>query len=191
MGTPKYYINDGNEEADWAYKLAKRGMAAFSVGFKPYEFETAKKDGDPAVTYTDSELFEISQVVVPCDREAIQNAIKAKSVNPVVNQLLEDIIKTDLPDKKEVKKEYSQEEIADEIDYLTKMVATTTLSPENIESIRRLTGSDIPDEIKDLVKCKCDGCAVAKCKCVGDKCNDTKCKCKCHDTKSILNVFQK
>ena len=191
MGTPKYYINDGNEEADWAYKLAKRGMAAFSVGFKPYEFETAKKDGDPAVTYTDSELFEISQVVVPCDREAIQNAIKSKSVNPVVNQLLEDIIKTDLPDKKEVKKEYSQEEIADEIDYLTKMVATTTLSPENMELIRRLTGSDIPDEIKDLVKCKCDGCTTSECKCVGNKCNDTKCKCKCHDTKSILNVFQK
>jgi HK97 family phage prohead protease len=190
MGTPKYYINDGNEEADWAYKLAKRGMAAFSVGFKPYEFETAKKDGDPAVTYTDSELFEISQVVVPCDREAIQNAIKSKSIDPVVNHLLEDIIKTDLPDKKEVKKQYSQEEIADEIDYLTKMVATTTLSHENLESLRRLTGSDIPDEIKDLVKCKCDGCTTDKCNCVGAKCNDTKCKCKCHDSgKSIIDLL--
>jgi hypothetical protein len=222
MGTPKYYINDGNEEADWAYKLAKRGMAAFSVGFKPYEFETAKKDGDPAVTYTDSELFEISQVVVPCDREAIQNAIKAKSVNPVVNQLLQDIMAAEIVDLTETKKEYSQEEIADEIDYLSKMIGKSGIKAmrdsaeievlcfamltalgyetfkhydnaliENGFDVRRLTVGDTTDNIKDLVKCKCDGCATAKCKCIGEKCTDKDCACGCHDSnKSILSIFQ-
>ena len=194
MGTPRYYINDGNPEADWAYKLAKRGMAAFSVGFKPYEMETAKKDGDPAVTYTDSELYEISQVVVPCDRNAIQNSI-GKSANPVQNQLLKDI----LADKDLIEKVYSQDEIADEIDYLAKMIGKSSLSPENLEALRRLTVSDMTDNIlssfgesKDLVKCKCDGCATKDCKCTGKDCKSSDCTCKCHSSdKSILNIFQK
>src|SRR3990167_2841926 len=28
-GKPKYYIGLGNEQADWAYKLAQKGVAAF------------------------------------------------------------------------------------------------------------------------------------------------------------------
>ena len=142
MGSPKYYVNDGNQEADWAYKLAKRGMAAFSVGFQPIEYETAQKDGDPKITYTDSELLEISQVVVPCDRNAIQNSI-GKSVG-----LEKDIMTEVLADKELIipaKKNVTQAEIKDEIDYLKEMVSEVGLSPENKAEIRRLTGGDIPD----------------------------------------------
>ena len=28
---PKYYINEGNPEADWAFKLAKKGKAAVGL----------------------------------------------------------------------------------------------------------------------------------------------------------------
>jgi len=31
LAKPKYYINQGNEEADWGFKLASKGMAAYSV----------------------------------------------------------------------------------------------------------------------------------------------------------------
>ena len=41
VGTAKYYIDEGNEEADWAFKLAVKNMAAFSVGFIP-DYEKAE-----------------------------------------------------------------------------------------------------------------------------------------------------
>ena len=164
-GGEPYYVNDGNQEADWAYKLAKRGMAAFSVGFQPIEYETAQKDGDPKITYTDSELLEISQVVVPCDRNAIQNSI-GKSVG-----LEKDIMTEVLADKELIipaKKAVTQAEIKDEIDYLKEMVSEVGLSPENKVEIRRLTGGDIPDKnikmsqsAKDIVMsaiAACDKC---------------------------------
>ena len=39
VGQPMYYINQGNQEADWGFKLAEKGMAAFSVGFIPIKSE--------------------------------------------------------------------------------------------------------------------------------------------------------
>ena len=147
MGKPKYYVNQGNEEADWAFNIASKGMAAYSVGFIPYDFTQSKTKDEtaPQILYTDCELLEISQVVVPCNRDAIQ-AQRSKAVNPVVGKLMDDILAT-LPEKKE----YSQEEIADQIDYLKKIIEKSNLSPENLESLSRLTGSDMPDlDIKSV-----------------------------------------
>ena len=147
MGKPKYYVNQGNEEADWAFNIASKGMAAYSVGFIPYDFTQAKtkNENEAQIQYTDCELLEISQVVVPCNRDAIQ-AQRSKAVNPVVGKLMDDILAT-LPEKKE----YSQEEIADQIDYLKKIIEKSNLSPENLESLSRLTGSDMPDlDIKSV-----------------------------------------
>ena len=89
---PKYYINQGNEEADWAYRLAEKNMAAFSVGFIPREWVDGNSDKAPRRTYTSLELLEISQVVVPSNREAIQG-VRSKSVDPVEIELLDDVLK--------------------------------------------------------------------------------------------------
>ena len=150
MGKPKYYINQGNDEADWAFNIASKGMAAYSVGFIPYDFIQSEEKDAAAIQYTDCELLEISQVVVPCNRDAIQ-AQRSKSVDPVVSKLLDDL--TVEVDKMETKKakEYSQDEIADQIDFLTQMVEKSTLSPENQALLRRLAGGDTPDiDIKSV-----------------------------------------
>lgn len=94
---PKYYINEGNEEADWAFKLASKGMAAYSVGFIPKEYEDGDGQKTPRRTYTQMELLEISHVVVPSNREAIQG-LRGKSANPVINGVIEDIINAPVVD---------------------------------------------------------------------------------------------
>lgn len=87
VGKPKYYINQGNEEADWGFFLASIGMAAYSVGFIPFgvtENETGDGDKTPRRTYNDVELLEVSHVVVPSNRDAAQSmrsAIAGKGVS--------------------------------------------------------------------------------------------------------------
>ncbi len=96
-GKPKYYINEGNEQADWGFKLASKGMAAFSIGFIPKEWVDGDGVKEPRRTYKEVELLEISQVIVPSNREAIQS-IRSKGVDPVTNKLMDDIlIKLDWP----------------------------------------------------------------------------------------------
>ena len=70
----QYFVGEGNEEADWAYKLAKKGIAAFSIGFIPMEDEPG--DEEVRRIYTKSELIEISQVLVPANPEALQKRIE-------------------------------------------------------------------------------------------------------------------
>ena len=89
-GKPKYYIGMGNEQADWAYKLAQKGVAAFSIGFIPKEWEDGDGQKSPRRTYKEVELLEISQVIIPSNREAIQN-IRSKSVDPIVKGLCDEI----------------------------------------------------------------------------------------------------
>ena len=91
-GKPKYYINEGNEQADWGFKLASRGMAAFSIGFIPKVWEDGDGVKGPRRIFTEVELLEISQVIVPSNREAIQS-IRAKGYgDEVANKLLDDIL---------------------------------------------------------------------------------------------------
>lgn len=102
MALPKYYVGEGNQEADWGFNLASKGMAAFSVGFIPKKWinheDGDRKTGKPFRTYTEVELLEVSQVVVPSNRDAIQG-LKAKGVkDPVVKELLDDIETTDFED---------------------------------------------------------------------------------------------
>jgi len=90
-GKPKYYINEGNEQADWGFKLASKGMAAFSIGFIPKEWVDGDGVKEPRRTYKEVELLEISQVIVPSNRDAIQS-IRSKSVDPITNKLMDDIL---------------------------------------------------------------------------------------------------
>ena len=82
VGRAKYFINVGNDEADWGFFLAKNGVAAYSVGFIPYDYEQNEYDAEdvregkkPSRIYTDVELLEISQVLVPANPTALQRSI--------------------------------------------------------------------------------------------------------------------
>ena len=78
----EYFAGKGNDEADWAWELAKLGIAAYSIGFMAYGWDPITKV-DPASSqtfttgrkYTDIELLEISQVTIPANRDAVQNMI--------------------------------------------------------------------------------------------------------------------
>jgi|GEM_PF-2942115 len=77
----KYYVNEGNPEADWGWKLASKfGRAAYSVGFLPYEYEDKEYDEDvkkgkkPYREYIDVELLEVSQVLVPANPSAMMKS---------------------------------------------------------------------------------------------------------------------
>lgn len=74
----KYYVGEGNPEADWAWVLAQKGIASYSIGFMGHEFEwIEEKDKDGVMhilgkKFIDVELLEISQVTVPSNRGALQ-----------------------------------------------------------------------------------------------------------------------
>ena len=89
-GKPKYYIGMGNEQADWAYKLAKIGAAAFSYGFVPVQWEDGDGIKTPRRTYKEIELLEISQVIIPSNRQAIME-MRCKSVDPIIKDLCDEV----------------------------------------------------------------------------------------------------
>lgn len=68
-----------NDEAEWAWVLAKKGVSAYSIGFIGKEFEWIKikdADGTERISgrrFTNVELLEISQVLVPSNRDALQS----------------------------------------------------------------------------------------------------------------------
>jgi HK97 family phage prohead protease len=75
----EYFVNQGNEEADWAWVLAQKGIASYSIGFIGHTFDWIKeKDGEGnervvGRKFTDIELLEVSQVLVPSNRGALQS----------------------------------------------------------------------------------------------------------------------
>ncbi len=230
---PKYYINQGNDEADWAFNLASKGMAAYSVGFMPIKWEDNKDTEGPRRTYTEQELLEISHVVVPSNRDAIQG-LRSKGLDPVNDQVCDDLLKSDLitkpeetdnfihipapgeegkheghrirtltlRDKEGIKAKYCgeckknisymfdkdkgwtmekakawvkehegkslsdlqehkvpQKQIEDEIDFVKLLISENGINPETtkmawdlVRGILRLTGDDMPDDIKDKFK---------------------------------------
>jgi HK97 family phage prohead protease len=72
----KYYTGEGNAEADWGFNLATKGIAGYSIGFMAHQFEDSTKEEFEKTgiwrTFTDIELFEISQVLIPSNRDAVQ-----------------------------------------------------------------------------------------------------------------------
>ena len=163
---PKYYINDGNEEADWAFKLASKGMAAYSVGFLPKAWTDGDGEKTPSRTYTEQELLEISHVVVPSNRDAIQG-LRGKSADPAINQVIEDIISAEIVDLTgdvivatttnstddtitvtehvltndiiiNSPRVHSQEEIKDELDYIRTLAKDNGLSEDNRKLLQEI-----------------------------------------------------
>lgn len=89
---PKYYINEGNEEADWAFNLATKKMAAYSVGFIPKKWEDGDGDKAPRRTYTENELLEISHIVIPSNRDAIQGLMAKGIQDPIVKDIADEVL---------------------------------------------------------------------------------------------------
>jgi HK97 family phage prohead protease len=76
--TFEYFVDKGNPEADWAWVLAQKGIAAYSIGFMGHQFDWLKEkdaEGNERITgrkFTDIELLEVSQVLVASNRGALQ-----------------------------------------------------------------------------------------------------------------------
>lgn len=187
VGRAKYFINSGNPEADWGFFLAKNGVAAFSVGFLPFAYEDAdyEKDGEaikakkiPYRTYTDVELLEISQVLVPANPTALQKSINsdenedikeyAKEILPYLTKYIQEggiedtsfeeevkdaeVIKPDIEDVKNIEETIIVEEELKEI--ATKDITEEEDMGEVLESIKAL--EEKIDVIKQWIEAKAE-----------------------------------
>jgi hypothetical protein len=79
LAYPKYYVGEGNPEADWGWKLVEKGIAAFSIGFiskkfKEFTDEERKENGNAYGAYEEIELLEVSQVLIPANPSALQKS---------------------------------------------------------------------------------------------------------------------
>ena len=140
LARPKYYINQGNPEADWAYFLATKGKAAFSVGFIPIKWIDAKEE--PTRTYKEQELVEISQVTVPSNTDAAQGLMakaEYKDVDPVVKEIINEII--------EDKDFFKEGEVKAIIEDKLKDVKADPIDPEKVKA-------SIEKDDKEIVKVK-------------------------------------
>ena len=97
----QYLVGKGNAEADWAFELAKEGLAAYSIGFIPQKWEQIE-DSKANRACTALELLEISQVVIPSNREALQIRSKTADVESELckEATLNEEFMTHLTDKK-------------------------------------------------------------------------------------------
>lgn len=92
--TFKYYAGQGNPEADWAWVLASKGVAAYSVGFIRHAGRYVDPDADyddddelkslqkagVCYVYDDVELLECSHVTVPANPSCLQNSFEQSNV---------------------------------------------------------------------------------------------------------------
>lgn len=87
-GVAKYYVGEGNREADWGHTLASKGVAAYSVGFIP-DMAKAKEISSESDWFTNYEfngqkLLETSHVTVPSNADALQSAKAKGLIHPAV-----------------------------------------------------------------------------------------------------------
>ncbi len=93
----QYFVGEGNEQADWGFKLAEKGLAAFSVGFIAKEYTSDELEIEellgtkkrPRAVFKDVELLEISQVLVPANPSALARSLEYED-DPIVKSLLEE-----------------------------------------------------------------------------------------------------
>lgn len=90
VGTARYYIGEGNEEADWGFKLASKGRAAYSVGFIP-DMSAAKEIEKGGLEFNKQELLEVSHVAIPSNPQALQH-MKQKNLHPAVGELVAEML---------------------------------------------------------------------------------------------------
>ena len=94
-GIAHYHINEGNELADRGFKLAEKGLAAFSVGFIP-DMEKASPIGEEKdlfgpMEFNGQELLEVSQVAIGSNPAALQ-LMKGLNQHSVIAGILEELL---------------------------------------------------------------------------------------------------
>jgi HK97 family phage prohead protease len=159
----KYYVGKGNPEADWAWELARTGNAAYSIGFISHEAEEIKDKDDrwTGRKFTEIELLEISQVVVPANAGALQlmrnsaefvetvmksmdsGTLKAPvQTKPVIEKATtpEEPIKIKAPENKDV--HYSEVILGD---------ADSKQNPEHSPDEDKSTSDVIKETIKEII----------------------------------------
>ena len=93
QGTARYYVGEGNEEADWAFNLAAKGRAAYSVGFIPLTYsERTPGSWGGGLEFTKQELLEVSQVSVPSNPHALQLMAKSAGLHPEVDAIVKELL---------------------------------------------------------------------------------------------------
>ena len=127
----KYFVGEGNEEADWGWKLASKfGQAAYSVGFLPFsyeraeekDYEDAKAGKKPYLTYTDVELLEVSQVLVPANPSALAKSFEEEK-DLVIKEYSETVLKN-------IKEMFEEEEF---VSFIRKDFGEIVTKPETTE----------------------------------------------------------
>ena len=133
----KYFTDyDGarGDLAKWAFYLAKKGIAAFSIGFIPHKTAIDPKTGVRKLQ--DVELLEVSQVAVPANQDAVLSYAKSYD-GKLPEQVKELIDKAAIP--------YKDEGIADEN---TKWDAAKEVAAADVAKLKRMCAwydSENPD----------------------------------------------
>lgn len=117
----EYFVGQGNPEADWAWVLAQKGIASYSIGFIGHKFDWLKEkdaDGNERVTgrkFTDIELLETSQVLVPSNRGALQMGLnEAREQAELCEMAIKSIDKGELKMELILKPEPQEDESEDD-----------------------------------------------------------------------------
>jgi hypothetical protein len=131
-GVARFFIGKGNEEADWAFELAKERQLAFSVGFIPDMDKAAPLYADDTfgvrgMEFKGQELLEVSAVTVPSNPDALQRIVKGIGVDPVVAEIAEERL-ADMP-RNEIGED-QVEAIAVKVVALLKQMAPAEVEPE-------------------------------------------------------------
>ena len=96
VGTARYYIGEGNDEADWGFNLASKGRAAYSVGFVPNMKKAVEIESDSVFgswEFNDQELLEVSHVVIPSNPKALQQMKGLGKLPPAVAEVVDEVLK--------------------------------------------------------------------------------------------------
>jgi hypothetical protein len=166
----KYFINEGNEEADWGWKLASKfGMAAYSVGFLPYEYEDKEYDEDvkkgkkPCRIFTDVELLEVSQVLIPANPSAMAKSMESekdevvkeymgivsRSFDEFIPEEFVELISEDMNAKdEEIKLTIEEEEMKEVLDAIVELKETINSMNEKIIELKKFVDEIELDEEK-------------------------------------------
>ena len=95
----QYFAGEGNEEADWGYKLSQKGIAAFSIGFIPKNWDMEEnEDGEVKRVFKEVELIEISQVLIPANPDAIQKSLES---DDEIERKIAEVMSEELEEKQE------------------------------------------------------------------------------------------
>jgi hypothetical protein len=106
IAKPKWFVGEGNPEADWGWKLAEKGVAAFSIGFIPkksitYDEEARAKNGGIWRDFEEIELLEVSQVLIPANPSALQKSFGDTKDDLFLSELSAKIVEVFKSDKPE------------------------------------------------------------------------------------------